>query len=218
MKLNDDFSKPVDKPFADAVWVASPLAGVDRHMLDRIGDEKARATTIVRYARDSHFSTHTHDEGEEFVVLEGTFSDSTGNFGPGVYVRNPSGSAHAPWSVGGTTIFVKLRQFDPADSARIVIDPSAADWTKATAPGVSTLHLHAFADETVSMARFAPGAVLRDQIYAGGLEMLVIDGEIALDGISHHRWDWLRRPAGTKLDLASSDGGTIYLKTGHLAE
>ena len=40
MKLNDDFSKPVDKPFADAVWVASPLAGVDRHMLDRIGDEK----------------------------------------------------------------------------------------------------------------------------------------------------------------------------------
>ena len=126
MKLNDDFSKPVDKPFADVVWVASPLAGVDRHMLDRIGDEKARATTIVRYDRDSHFSTHTHDEGEEFVVLEGTLSDSTGDFGPGVYVRNPPGSAHAPWSVGGTTIFVKLRQFDPADSARIVIDPSAA--------------------------------------------------------------------------------------------
>jgi len=216
MKLNDDFTVPVDTSYADAEWVTSPLAGVERHMLDRIGDEKARATTIVRYAKDSHFSTHTHDEGEEFVVLEGTFSDSSGDFSPGVYVRNPPGSAHAPWSVDGTIIFVKLRQFDPGDTARIVIDPGTAEWHAAKAPGVSTLHLHTFADETVSMARFAPGAVLRDQTYAGGLELLVIDGEIALDGISHHRWDWMRRPASTKLDLASSDGGTIYLKTGHL--
>jgi anti-sigma factor ChrR (cupin superfamily) len=38
-------------------------------MLDR--DEVARATSIVRYARHSHFLPHTHGGGEEFLVLEG---------------------------------------------------------------------------------------------------------------------------------------------------
>ena len=147
MRLNDDFSQPVDIPFAEAVWIASPLNGVDRHMLDRIGDENARATTIVRYARDSHFSTHVHDEGEEFVVLEGTFSDASGDFGPGTYVRNPPGSDHAPWSDDGTIIFVKLRQFDPGDTARVVIDPGTAAWSSAGTPGVSTLPLHSFEPE-----------------------------------------------------------------------
>jgi len=38
-------------------------------MLDRIGDEVARATSIVRYAPRSRFSAHTHGGGEEFLVV-----------------------------------------------------------------------------------------------------------------------------------------------------
>jgi anti-sigma factor ChrR (cupin superfamily) len=45
------------------------MHGVERRMLDRIGDEVARATSIVRYASESRFSPHVHDGGEEFLVL-----------------------------------------------------------------------------------------------------------------------------------------------------
>jgi hypothetical protein len=34
------------------------MCGVERRMLDRIGEEVARATSIVRYAPQSHFSAH----------------------------------------------------------------------------------------------------------------------------------------------------------------
>lgn len=43
-------------------------------MLDRVGDEAARATSIVCYAPGSHFSPHTHGGGKEFLVLRGGFT------------------------------------------------------------------------------------------------------------------------------------------------
>ena len=78
MRLNADFNERVVLRPEDREWVASPMAGVDRQMLDRIGEEVARATSIVRYAPESYFSEHTHGGGEEFFVLEGVFSDEHG--------------------------------------------------------------------------------------------------------------------------------------------
>lgn len=90
--------------------------------------EVARATSIVRYSPGSRFSPHEHGGGEEFLVLEGVFSDEHGDDGPGTYVRNPVGSAHAPFSAAGCTILVKLRQMDPADQSRpaVAMHPLAA--------------------------------------------------------------------------------------------
>ena len=34
------------------------MAGVERQMLDRVGEEVARATSIVRYAASARFSAH----------------------------------------------------------------------------------------------------------------------------------------------------------------
>ncbi len=48
MELNADFSQRVAVHAAKLPWIPSPMAGVDRRMLDRIGDEVARATTLVR--------------------------------------------------------------------------------------------------------------------------------------------------------------------------
>jgi hypothetical protein len=76
----------------------APIPGVSLHPLDRIGDEVARATTIVRYELGSRFSADTHDCGEEFIVLEGIFQDEHGDFPVGPYVRNPPTSRHTPGS------------------------------------------------------------------------------------------------------------------------
>ncbi|MBT4671773.1 MAG: cupin, partial [Rhodospirillaceae bacterium] len=58
--LNMDFDKRVVIAPEDMHWVESRLAGVERKMLEREGAEAGRATTIVRYAPGSAFSSHRH--------------------------------------------------------------------------------------------------------------------------------------------------------------
>ena len=96
MKINADFTKRAVVRPDDVDWIPSPMAGVERKMLDRIGEEVARATSIVRYAPDSYFEEHTHGGGEEFFVLDGVFSDQYGDYPAGTYVRNPIGTKHRP--------------------------------------------------------------------------------------------------------------------------
>ncbi|HEY9690016.1 MAG TPA: cupin domain-containing protein, partial [Coleofasciculaceae cyanobacterium] len=110
MKLHADLNQRIAIDTNELPWIDSPTPGVQRRMLDRDGDEVARATSIVRYGPGSAFPTHTHGGGEEFLVLEGVFSDESGDYPAGTYVRNPIGSAHAPRSEEGCTIFVKLWQ------------------------------------------------------------------------------------------------------------
>ena len=75
MNINANFDERAVVHSDQAPWTPSPIKGVERRMLDRIGDEVARATTIVRYAPGSSFSEHTHTGGEEFLVLDGVFQD-----------------------------------------------------------------------------------------------------------------------------------------------
>src|SRR5271166_5782386 len=148
MELNADFSQRVVVHAARLPWVASPMAGVERRMLDRIGDEVARATSIVRYVPDSHFSPHTHGGGEEFLVLEGVFQDEHGDFPAGSYVRNPPTSHHTPGSAQGCILFVKLWQFDPADRTQVRLNTGTMPYQPATGrPGVEVLVLDGGFDE-----------------------------------------------------------------------
>lgn len=55
MDIHSDYSKRVVINHHDLPWVSSPESGVERRMLDRIGDEVARATSIVRYQPGSKF-------------------------------------------------------------------------------------------------------------------------------------------------------------------
>src|SRR5947208_8854677 len=127
MRINADFTKRASVHAGAADWVQSPMPGVERRMLDRIGDEVARATSIVRYAPGTAFSPHTHSGGEEFYVLDGTLQDERGDYPAGSYVRNPPTSRHTPRSQAGCTIFVKLFQFDPADRSHVTIDTRRAE-------------------------------------------------------------------------------------------
>ena len=111
MKINANFRLFAATNFDKSKYIASPAYGVNRFMLDRVGEEKARATTIVEYQPNSSFPKHTHIGGEEFLVLKGTFKDQLGSFPEGTYVRNPIGSQHEPWvDEDGCTIMVKLLQ------------------------------------------------------------------------------------------------------------
>lgn len=215
MRVNANFNNRTLVRFDENEWVASPMPGVERKMLDRIGDEVARATTIVRFAPGSAFSAHTHDGGEEYLVLDGTFQDEYGDFPVGSYVRNPPTSSHTPASRDGATILVKLHQFDLADRTQVQVGSGEANWN-ATEEGVETLPLHQDARETVVMERWAPGTT-RSIDASGGLEIFVIEGELTEGGDRLTRWDWLRLPVGARFEAtAGADGAHVWIKIGHL--
>ncbi len=217
MQINADFSRRAVVHAADLEWVASPMAGVERKMLDRIGDEVARATSIVRYASASHFAPHTHGGGEEFLVLDGVFQDEHGDFPAGSYVRNPPQSRHTPGSADGCTILVKLWQFDALDRTPVTVDSRALDLSAVVdRPGVLAAELFSDARETVRLERWAPGTRIA-HAPVGGLELFCLDGSFEEGGETFRPQSWLRLPVDAALEaVAGPEGCRLWVKEGHL--
>ena len=217
MELNADFSVGVLLHAPDLEWTPSPMEGVHRRMLDRIGDEVARATTIVRYAAGSSFSPHTHSGGEEFFVLEGVFQDEHGDYPAGTYVRNPPTSRHTPRSLPGCVIFVKLRQFDLADRREVRLTMSEQPRTAVVdLPGVSRAVLFEDARERVEYQKWESHSSSQ-QVFDKGAELFVLGGELHTNHGVLHAQSWLRIPPGGTLDATTQQQeATLWTKVGHL--
>lgn len=218
MELNSDFSQRVVVGPQDYRWVPSPLPGVDRMMLDRIGDEVARATSLVRYAPNSEFSPHTHVGGEEFFVLEGVFSDEHADYPAGSYVRNPIGTRHTP-RVGdqGATIFVKLMQFTDADQKQFALDTKRQSWHPGLVDGLEVMPLHEFEGEHVALVKWAPFTQFQGHQHWGGEEIFVLNGTFYDEHGVYPEGSWLRSPhLSQHTPYTKEDGALIYVKTGHL--
>ena len=217
MRVNADFSRRAIVAPHQHEWVASPQGGVERVMLDRVGAEQARATSLVRYAPGAHFPPHRHPGGEEILVLEGAFSEDGMHHPAGCYLRNPPGSSHQPFSQEGALIFVKLQQMRPGERQAVRIDTRAASSWQGE-PGREICPLYADEAEQTRLLRLAPGeAVFTDMVE--GAELLVLAGGVVADGEPYARGTWMRLPAGQYLDIvAGAQGACLYLKTGRLGD
>jgi anti-sigma factor ChrR (cupin superfamily) len=216
--IHADFEQRIVIRPEDYRWVDSPMPGVERMMLDRIGDEVARATSIVRYAPFSEFSTHLHSGGEEYLVLDGVFSDEHQDYPKGSYVRNPIGTSHKP-SVGkdGATIFVKLHQFSNADTEQKVIDTHTASWRQGLVDGLTVMPLHEFEGEHVALVKWAPNTKFSTHQHWGGEEIFVIEGTFHDEHGAYSKGSWLRSPHLSRhTPFTKEDGALIYVKAGHL--
>lgn len=217
MEINGDFTSRVVVHGDELAWQESPTAGVSRRMLDRIGGEVARATTIVRFDPGRQFPAHVHTGGEEFLVLEGVFQDEHGDFPAGSYIRNPPQSRHTPGSEAGCTILVKLWQFDPEDRTHINIDTNKIGAVAEDGrPGVAVTPLFADPRENVRLEHWAPGAAVSLEA-DGGAEIFVLEGGFEESGDSLRRHSWLRVPIGGQVAAkAGHEGAKVWIKTGHL--
>jgi anti-sigma factor ChrR (cupin superfamily) len=217
--LRADFGERVAVTPDQYEWVPSPVPGVERMMLDRVGDEVARATSLVRYAPSSRFPAHEHGGGEEILVLDGEFADEHGHYPAGSYLRNPIGTNHSPEiGPGGATILVKLHQFDTADNRQVVIDTNVGVWQPSKADGVDVLPLHEYDTEQVALVRFKPDTIYPAHVHKGGEEIFVIRGEISDEHGSYPAGSWMRYPDGSEHEVRSGpDGALLYVKAGHLA-
>ncbi|WP_421789623.1 cupin domain-containing protein [Hyphobacterium sp.] len=216
MLINANLDSRAIVHVAQEPWIASPMQGVDRRMLDRIGDEVARATSIVRYAPGSSFSSHTHTGGEEYFVLDGVFQDEHGDFPAGTYVRNPPTSSHSPRSDNGATIWVKLWQFDLADRHQMSVD-STTQTPVCIARGVSEIKLYEDNRENVRIEIWNPQTPIKNDDHLG-LELLVLEGSFTFDGEAFEKHSWLRLPPGDNFAAKSGpDGARLLIKSDHLA-
>lgn len=217
MKINADFDSRAAEHTATMPWSPSPMPGVSRRMLDRVGGEVARATSIVRYDSGSQFSSHIHSGGEEFIVLDGVFQDEHGDYPAGMYVRNPVNTEHTPASESGCIIFVKLWQFDPAEKEILRIDMNSMDLQAAPeSNGVSRGLLFSDYRERVVVEQWGKNTEVVLQ-HPGGIEILVIEGSFTQGDTVFSRHSWLRLPKNQNLTVkAGNEGARIWMKSGHL--
>ena len=215
--FNSDLQSRVVLIESEEEWRSSPSDGVERLYLDRADfSENTSATSIVKFDKQSLFSGHAHQNGEEFLVLEGVFSDEHGDYPKGTYVRNPHGSCHSPFSKEGCKIFVKLRQFKRDDNARIVksmLEPWHAHNEK-----VNFLKLHEFKNEITYLAKFKPDSEVNLPFRKnGGEEILILSGEIRDNINNFSAITWIRDPKSCFIQAyAGANGACVFVKSGHL--
>ena len=218
MDIHSDLSERIVLNTDRLAWHASPIQGVERQMLDRVGEEVARATSVVRYAPNTEFTPHSHDGGEEILVLDGCFSDERGDYPAGTYLRNPPGSQHAPFSTDGCTLFVKLRQFAQTDNQELLLNTKASDWYPGLVPGLSVMPLHEHDGVSTALVRWAPNTLFNPHVHPGGEEIYVLDGVFYDEFGVYPKGSWIRSPRYSKhAPFTKDEGALIYVKVGHLA-
>ena len=213
--LNMDFSKPVAINTQDLEWQPSPKAGVWRKLLAREEAERGHATSIVRYDAGAKFPKHEHPQGEEILVLEGTFSDETGDYPAGSYLRNPEGSSHAPFSKDGCIILVKLHQFQDDDRQQVFIDTTNTSWLPGQG-GLKVLPLHSHHGESTALVKWPAGERFVSHIHPGGEEIYVISGEFIDEYGRYPAGTWIRSPHMSRHHPYVEQETLIFVKVGHL--
>jgi anti-sigma factor ChrR (cupin superfamily) len=213
--LNMDFAKRVVIDTNQEPWQASPAVGVSRKRLTREEKESGHATSIVRYEAGASFAEHHHPFGEEILVLEGTFSDETGDFPAGTYIRNPPGSKHTPFSEEGCTLFVKLDQFAQGDQQSVRINTQQTPWLPGQG-GLQVMPLHNFEGENTALVKWPAGEHFLPHQHFGGEEILVLSGTFMDEHGQYPAITWLRSPHSSSHNPFVEKETVIWVKTGHL--
>ena len=213
--INMDFSQRVVVNTQQQTWQPSPMPGVWRKPLAREEAERGHATSLVRYDPGSRFSAHEHPLGEEILVLEGTFSDEYGDFGPGSYFRNPPGSQHTPFSADGCTLLVKLHQFMLGDITQVRIDTHNTPWS-AGQGRLEVMPLHSFNNEQVALVKWPANERFQAHRHFGGEEIFVISGEFRDEYGHYPAGSWIRSPHLSQHQPYVEQETLIWVKVGHL--
>ena len=218
MKLNADLTLRASSNIHELEWENSPSTGVQRQRLEQDDDNPPveRVTTIVRFAPQSSFSGHVHDGGEEFLVLEGIFSDQHADYPAGYYVRNPKGTGHAPHSDEGCTILVKLWQMHSDDQQHVSINTNDKNlWQKDDKFG-EVLPLFDAHYESVCMMKWSAEKKFTELKFDAGVEYFVLHGNFSDDAGIYNEGSWLRLPAGSTQSITVNEDCLVLRKSNHL--
>jgi hypothetical protein len=229
--VNSDLTRRAVVQAAAIPWSPSPwIAGINRKFLDRYGNGQfVPSTSVVSFASGVRDPYHAHPHGEEFFVLRGVFTDHTGDYLPGFYVRHPMRWCHAPYvdpRNDDAVVWVKVSQIADEDDGIIVIDTcdlELPDWLDAAPTRGRIRKLLLYNNERygerVWIEIWEPGTENIVVQPSGGEEIFVISGNFTDGGILHPALTWIRNPVaavGTRWARSSPGGCKLLMKSGHL--
>ncbi len=196
-------------------WQESPSKGVLRKPLAREEAEQGHATSIVCYQRGASFSEHGHPKGEEILVLNGVFSDHTGDYPAGSYIRNPPGFKHSPYSQHGCVLLVKLHQFQQGDNQQVRIKTQDSPWLEGQG-GLKVMPLHEYGCEATALVKWPKNKRFKPHRHYGGEEIFVLSGEFIDEHGRYPKGTWIRSPHLSEHYPYVEQETIIFVKTGHL--
>ena len=215
--INGDFAIKVAVDTNRVEWSPSPSGTVWRKRVHLVGrPESGQVTSIVRYESGATFPEHDHPDGEEILVLDGVFSDEHGDWPKGTFLLNPAGFHHAPFSLDGCVIFVKLRQFPGVKRNHVAIPTADLAWIPTARSGVEVKPLYeqdGFTD-TMRLERWTTNHSPERINYPDGAEILVIEGRFEDETGAYGAGSWIRLPPGSNHTPQASDECTLYIKEG----
>ena len=189
--------------------------------LDSMAIESECGETLeLKDVHDASVSNPANRRHELMTQLRGgqEYADSNehGDYPVGTYKRNPVGTEHAPIVKDGCMIIVKLGQFQDGDDQNVEINTANQAFTQdENRAAVQYQALHKFKQEMVRLERWAHDSSITLE-NTGGIEVLVVNGEFGHQGDIYRKFDWLRLPVGTALEVTTtSDDCTVWIKTGH---
>jgi hypothetical protein len=229
--VHSDLTERVVVQSASLPWSPSPwIPGINRKFLDRYGNGQfVPSTSVVSFGTGVRDPYHAHPHGEEFFVLDGVFTDHTGDYLPGFYVRHPIRWCHAPYvdmRNSAAVVWVKVSQIAEEGEPIIVKDTSdldLADWRdRPCVEGkirVLPLYDSPRTGEWVWIELWKPRTRNVVAQPAGGEEIFVLSGSLVENGAVHPTHTWIRNPvksAGTLWHRAAPEGCKLLVKSGHL--
>lgn len=229
--VNSDLEQRAVVHAAAMPWSPSPwIPGIDRKFLDRYGNGQfVPSTSIVSFGPGVRDPYHAHPHGEEFYVMSGVFTDHTGDYLPGFYVRHPIRWCHGPYvdpRNDAAVVWVKVSQVSEEGEPIVVIDTrdhGQEGWIERAPPKGRLRELPLYRSEAtgerVWYELWAAGTTLVEEQPAGGEELFVVEGTLVEDGVAHPAETWMRNPigaAGTKRERTAPHGCKLLRKSGHL--
>lgn len=213
--LNMNFNEKVLINTQQQAWTETRHTGVWRKPLAREEAERGHATSIVKFEHGASFNMHDHPLGEEIFVLSGTFSDHTGDYHAGSYLRNPEGFRHAPYSKQGCILFVKLHQFQLGDNEHVIIDTHSKKWSQGVG-NLQLMPLHSYKGESTALVKWPKGERFQAHKHFGGEEIFVLSGEFIDEHGRYPVGTWLRSPHLSEHFPYVELETVIFVKVGHL--
>jgi len=213
--LNMDFSQGACLRPDDLEWLSGSIDGASYAYLERDNGGSSHASYFLRLTAGASFSLQSNVRGVELFVLEGTFSDTAGDYPAGTYIRNPLGIIDNFLTQEGCKLFIKLDQFSKEDIAHVVTRPQDRQWQNGIG-SLKVLGLHAHNTESSALVAWPKNEVFQSHNHMGGEEIVVISGRFIDEHGEYPAGTWIRSPHMSKHFPRVEEETLIYVKVGHL--
>lgn len=215
--INLDFNKRIVIPTDEIDWQPSGLPGIDLKPLAIEDSETGHLTALIRYREGSSFTRKERSNGEEMLVLAGSFRGQYADYGTGTYYRSPPNHEQIPLSQQGCIMLLKLNQFEDGDELKVVTNTEDGEWSGINNNATQVQILHKTLSSQTLIYKWEKGEEISSQTnQIGGAEAFVLKGRIKDKLGEYTAGTWLRTSDRLFDGGVAIEDSAAFVKYGHI--